>query len=307
MVIIPNLINFIKKVPIIILTILVFSQYCYASGKYIRIESYDTRETLPFSIIEFDNGRFLSTDSTGIIDISKIALETEYVIIKSFNHERKKIMINEIPYSDTLIVKLKPTTVTLSEISVTPLIKDKDIVIGKASLAKSYPDFHITKRKEYTPHEKWYEVGVKINTKKKKLNMLKAFGVNCVPSDTMPENFIFRISIYDVSGNKPTFPQNIPEPICEPIYILMEKSMVTADGFRYELPDYVRLPEKAVILVDWPYEQYMDSNMSIDMVSTASGGWFLYGNPYFQTLKTIWGFKYTLSPFFWEYTQYQLP
>lgn len=276
------------------------------NGHWLRVVSEDTGEPLPFSIIELDNGKFLTTDTNGLINLAVVAPKGKPLAVTSFYHKKKNLNLEEPDVPDTVTIRLKPSFMSLNEVRVRPLKKDKDIFRGKYSVLK--PEFIDGKfiNKGEVP-EKWYIEGVRINAKKNKLNVLKAFGVNVVPSDTMPQQFVFRLSIYDVSGKKPDDPRNLPTPVVEPIYVLMDKDSITPQGFRFELPEPIDLPSRAVICVSYPTIDILDRHHVIDFVSSDTGDFFLYGNPYYLYPRNIIGLRLTYSPYFWEYTQYSLP
>lgn len=275
------------------------------NGRWLRVVSEETGEPLPFSIIELDNGKFLTTDTNGLINLAVVAPKGKPVAVTSFYHKKKNLYLEEPDVPDTVTIRLKPSFTSLNEVKVRPLKKDKDIFIGKYSILK--PEFIDGKILIKEHPETWWISGVRINANKNKLNVLKAFGVNVVASDTMPQQFVFRLSIYDVSGEKPDDPRNLPTPAVEPIYVLMDKDSVTQQGFRFELPEPVDLPSRAVICVTYPSLDVLDEHHAIDFVSSDTGDWFVYGNPYYLRPRNIIGLRPTYSPYFWEYTQYSLP
>lgn len=283
------------------------------NGPWLKVVSEETCEQLPFSIIELDNGLFFTTDDNGIADLSPLNPMPDYISVKSFNHEKKTLQTSTLLPSDTLTVKLSPTFVLLKEVEAKPLNKVKDIYIGKkSSLSNEFASHCLIPKPANMPpkdkNDKWSYFGVRINASKNTRNVLKAFGINVQLSPNTPKYFVFKIMIYDVSEDKPKNPRDLPAQACEPIYVLMNRDSITDQGFRYELPEPLDLPDKAVLIVrDGEVLNSMEEGQSIDFVTTFSGSGFLYGNPYYPTSHTIFRIKTTFSPFFWEYTQYSLP
>ncbi|MBD5357580.1 MAG: carboxypeptidase-like regulatory domain-containing protein [Bacteroides sp.] len=283
-------------------------------GPWVKVVSEDTGEPLPFSVIELVNGWFITTDTNGIANISHFRILPDTIAITSFNHDKKKLTLNGINPLDTITIKLSPSFVSLNEVTARPFLKYKDITIGKKkSLVNEFCGIRIVPNPSYNPNdtasnnERWVNLGVKITAPKNTLNVLKAFGVNVVPTENTPKNFIFKLIIYDVSGKKPKDPKDIPTPVCEPLYVVMDRDSITEQGFRYELPQPIDLPEKAVIIVKYAQFNPLKEGEAIDLVETLSGKGFFYGNPYYESSHTIFKIRVSLSPFFWEYTQYSLP
>lgn len=280
-------------------------------GKVVfRITSEETGEALPFAAMDIKGAYMLNADSLGVISLLSIPENTDTAILYAFNHKSKSISLSGLGINDSIVIQLKPSYISLPESKA--LIKDKDITKGKIDLRKFRKwNYQIHKRRENidtTVNEKWVRPGIVIKAKKNKLNVLKAFGVNVLISDTIEPVFNFVLKIYDISDKKTDDVTAMPSPVCDPIIVTMSKEQVGMDGFRYEFPDPIPLPQKAVIIVEWGENPPATENYTLDLVSSLDGNWFYYGNPYLITERRgLFFMRASCTPYFWEYTQYSIP
>lgn len=287
----------------------------------IKVVGEDSSDPLPFSIIRIQNQDLIYTDEEGIASVTGSSLQGKEYTVASYGHYPKKMVIPE-NFTDTILISLKESPVSLKEAIVRPLKKDKDIKMGRQKLNlglfnrgvlyapmndSTYLDVGDSISGKFHFH-----YGFEFKTPEKKLFRLRAFGINILPSDSMLTRIDYYISIYDVAGHDPNDTITIPTPIYPPIKV--EYSLDQVDkkdrAFRYVFPEPLDLPEEAVVIVVLvnPKEngEYITEGKRLNVLVTKNGKWYEEGNPYKEYNPPYTG-KKKYTPYFWEYTQYSLP
>lgn len=294
------------------LLIFIYSEPCY--GVSLSVLSDKTSEPLPFSIIRIPNIGVWRTDSLGnvSINLSKTKIRCD-LMISSFGHMTKEISV-PLDSTDNLVVRLQEVSTPLPDVTVLPLIKEKDITMGRQTLNlgfinttefnidPTYPMDSITGR----IYEN--ELGVEFKAAKGRINRLKTFGINVIPTKSMIEELTFILEIYDMTRT-PADSNAVPQLAYPPIRVKYRSDLVNRKKkeFRYEFPEPIDLPKECIVIVSltW-FDENGKSNLKGSRLrahTTRNCLFYKEGNPYKLAFPPFLSKKLP-SPFFWEYTSY---
>ncbi len=281
----------------------------------IKATSEETGKAIPFTDIIIKGTGVVHTDDAGIAKVLLSECKGKTLTVSSYGHLSKPFTINE-ETSDTLIVRMKETSLPIINEDISKLKKDKKFKIGRTKR-----NLHFFNNGYFTAPAKIdsikskaqpYELGVQINAPEGKVNVLNAFGINILPKDSMFNQLNFTLYIYDVTGIQPGDSLKTPTPVYKPIPVHYSINDVNKKRkeFRYDFPEPLILPSKTVIVVDWSYCEkdghYTTEGNLLTFLATKTGEWYWEGNPYKEYNPPYVG-KKKYSPYFWEYSQYSLP
>ena len=235
------------------------------------------------------------------------------MIISSFGHKTKVIPIH-LDATDSIVVRLQEVPTSLQEVTALPLIKEKDVTMGRQKLNLGFintTEFNINpayQRDSVTGRIYESELGVEFKADKGKINRLKTFGINVIPTESMIEELTFILEIYDMTET-PLDSNAVPQLAYPPIRVKYKSDLVNRKKreFRYDFPEPIDLPKECIIIVSltW-FDENGECNLKgtrLRALTTRNCLFYKEGNPYKLAFPPFLSKKLP-SPFFWEYTSY---
>lgn len=237
------------------------------------------------------------------------------MIISAYGHKTREISLL-IEENDSLVIRLHEQSIPLQEVTALPLIKDKDITMGRQTLNLGFintTEFNINPsypRDSVTGRIYEDELGVEFKAAKGRINRLKSFGINVIPTESMIEELTFILEIYDMTET-PLDSNSVPQLAYPPIRVKYRSDLVNykKKEFRYDFPQPIDLPKECIIIVSltW-FDENGRPNLKgtrLRALTTRNCLFYKEGNPYKLAFPPFLSKKLP-SPFFWEYTSYFL-
>ncbi len=218
------------------------------------IEDASDSKPISYASVFLDKRRIgCAVDSNGlkVIDYKNLfSVDTQTMKCVAFGYEPCEIALDgTVLDQDTLLIKLEPSPVLLSELIVVPKNgkKRKRRIIGKKNnhgiFKCVYGDFDsINSIIDFT-------TGFEVKTKKG-FSELSKFGFYIMNHERMLSRMKFRINVYDMS-NVDSAPSNKFRMIIPPVIIDYKKDMVVDNKFVYEFPNPIFLPREAMVEIEF--------------------------------------------------------
>ena len=239
---------------VIAVILLLFALSMNGRSLTIVIEDASDSKPISYASVFLDKRRIgCAVDSNGlkVIDYKNLfSVDTQTMKCVAFGYEPCEIALDgTVLDQDTLLIKLEPSPVLLSELIVVPKNgkKRKRRIIGKKNnhgiFKCVYGDFDsINSIIDFT-------TGFEVKTKKG-FSELSKFGFYIMNHERMLSRMKFRINVYDMS-NVDSAPSNKFRMIIPPVIIDYKKDMVVDNKFVYEFPNPIFLPREAMVEIEF--------------------------------------------------------
>lgn len=237
------------------------------------------------------------TDESGHFSIDRPILDTaDSLLIKYLGFEPKIFVLHDSAmFNSENIVRMRPLPISLNEVTVSPPLKTKKVVVGKKHKSGLMLSNYSDGSDKYPSPMKGESFGFEVK-KDNKRTWLKSVGFYIMPSDNMMSHMKFRINIYDMSEVTGSPSSDFVDVLNEPIFFDYSKDDVFDDKYTYNLPNPILLPQKAMVEIEFL------ENMNGEILLYK--GNFLGKNTWTKTIASnTWDKNPFSTPFFIECVQ----